>query len=105
MLGIPEVEVVVVHRARGEVFRSGSLEQSQQSVGIEILCLPLGNEVDVAVLGGVSVVLQVMFILRAALFIQPPRIPLALPGYGVSSPMQVNAKLGIAKPFRAFVLA
>ena len=52
----------------------------------------------------VTVVLEMVFVLLTALFIEPPSIPFPLFGDRVGSPMQVDSKLSISEPLRALVL-
>src|ERR1700722_750714 len=72
-------------------------------VGIPFLGLEQRDQVFVADFGRVSISLEVVLVLRAALDIHIPRIPVAIFDAGLRPPMRPDTEFCIAEPFRDLV--
>ncbi len=103
-LGVPEEEVVVVRAHADEILGPGLLVKLHQAIGIPLLGLPQRDDVLVAELRGVTVMLQVILVMLAALFVDAAGIPVAVHRHGLRAPMGPDAELGIAEPIRTLVL-
>src|SRR5271155_4151048 len=72
-------------------------------VGVPAGCLPYVDDVFVANLGWMAIVLHMVFVLFAALDIHVARVPVTIFDCGLGSPVRPDAELGIAKPIRRLV--
>src|ERR1035437_9798512 len=104
VLGVPQVEVVVVHSHRHEVFGAGLLIKLDEVIGVELAPVPGEADVLEADLGGVAVGLDVILVLRAVLHVHVARIPISVLGGGLRSPMGPHAEFVVAEPLGNAVL-
>src|ERR1035437_6172363 len=100
ILGIPKVKSIMMYSHTAEIFRSGLLVEAQQMVRIESFGCPGGNHIFESDLGGMSIRLHVVLVLLAALDIHVARIPVAVLGSRLRSPVCPNAELGVTIPVR-----
>ena len=103
-LRVPEEEVVVVRAHAHEVLGPGLLVELHQAIGIPLLGLPQGDDVLVAELRGVAVMLEVVLVVLAALLVHAAGVPVAVHGHGLRTPVGPDAELGVAEPVRTLVL-
>ena len=103
-LRVPAIEVVVVLGDDAEVLRAGLLVERHQPVGVPLLGLPERDDVLVAELRRMAVVRDVILVVRAALLVHLPGIPVALHRHRLRSPHRPDAQLGVAEPFGTPVL-
>src|ERR1035437_6032679 len=104
VLGVPQVEVIVVHSHGHEVFGAGLFIKLDQVIGVELAAVPGQADVLEADLGGVAVGLDVILVLRAVLHVHVTRVPIAEFGGGLRSPMGPHAEFVIAEPLGNAVL-
>ena len=103
-LGVPEEEVVVVRAHADEVLSPGFLVELHEAIGIPLLGLPQRDDVLVAELGRVAVMLEVILVVAAALLVDAAGVPVAIHRHGLRTPVGPDAELGVAEPVRALVL-
>jgi len=101
---IPGIEAVVMVRERNEQFRACAAVEIHQLVGLPIQKRPLGAKVLIAELRWMSVMLQMVAILPLVIDIHVARIPIAVLGDALRTPVIPDAELGILVPFGALVL-
>ena len=88
---------------RDVVLRSRLFIEAHQIVGVEFVGLPGLDHIHKARLRRMAVVFQVVLVLRLALDIHAPRIPVAILGRGLRPPVVPHAELGVGKPVRHVV--
>ena len=103
-LRVPEEEVVVVRAHADEVLRPGLLVELHQAVRVPFLRLPQRDDVLVAELRRMAVVLQVILVMLVARLVHAPRVPVAVHRHRLRSPVRPDAELGIAEPVGTLVL-
>src|SRR6476659_4126243 len=94
---VPQEEVIMVRSHADEVFGSCSLVQSHQTVRIPFVRLPKRDDILVAVGRWMSVMLQVIFILRMTLLVHLSRIPIPVHRHSLGPPMRPYPEFGITK--------
>ena len=104
VLGVPQVVVVVVVAQHEEILCSAAFVALHESHGIPFLGLEEWQDVLVAELGGVAVVVAVVLILMGALLIEAACHPVAAALDTLCAPMRPDAELGIAEPLGRLVL-
>src|ERR1035441_10173277 len=104
VLGVPQVEVIVVHSHGHEVLGAGLFIKLDQVIGVEVAAVPGVADILEAELGGVAVSLDVILVLRAVLDVHVAGIPIAVLGGGLRSPMGPHAELVVAEPLGNLVL-
>ena len=82
-----------------KVFRARLLVELHQMVRIELIGRPDLADIFVAEFRGMAVVLDVIFVLFAALNIDIAGVPVAILGGRLRSPVRPDAELGVAEPF------
>ena len=99
-------KAVMVFGDRDDVARAGIVKELCPRIRIEVLGGELRDQVLVAETGLRAVSGDVVREVRHVLLIHVARVPLAAEaGDGVHAPMDEDAKLGIAKPFRRLIRA
>ncbi|MGY2736764.1 hypothetical protein ACVWYO_004438 [Sphingomonas sp. UYP23] len=98
VLRIPQVEIVVMHAHRHEIFRAGLGVARHQRVGLPTLRLPERNDVLVALFGRMAVSLEMMVVMRVARDIHPARVPVAARRDGLRAPMRPDSELRVLEP-------
>src|SRR4051812_35012934 len=93
----------MMHAHADEVFRARRDIAIHQSVRIKLLRRPQWNDVLVAELGRMSIMLEMMGVKRVTGDVHPTGIPIASARDRLRSPMRPDAKLGISKPRRRLV--
>ena len=76
-----------------------------QCVRIKLLRLPQGADILVSEFGRMAVVAQMILILRLALDIHVPRIPVAEHRHALRSPVAPDSEFGVPEPFRCGILS
>src|SRR5512140_1698588 len=89
-----------MHRHATEVLRAGLSVKLHQVIRIELIGLPCRYYVFESELRRVAVGLDVVLILPAALYIHVARVPVAVLGGGLRTPVSPDAELGVAVPIR-----
>ena len=100
VLGLPQIETVVVHCHAAEILCTGFLVEGDEVVGVESIGLPRGDYVLEAELRGVAVGSDVILVLLVPLDVHIAGVPVAVLGGGLRAPMRPDAELGVAKPCR-----
>src|SRR5450755_253993 len=104
MLGIPEVEIVVMDTHADEVLRASLLVELNEVIGVELVAFPGRDNVLKTEFTGVTVGGNVVLVLLATLHVHVAGIPVAGFGSGLRTPMGPNAKLRIAEPLGNLIL-
>ena len=103
-LRVPQEEIVVVRAHADEILRPGLLVELHEAVGVPLLGLPERNDVLVAELRRMAVVLQVVLVMAAALVVHAAGVPVAVHRHGLRPPVRPDAELGVAEPVGALIL-
>ncbi len=105
-VGLVHGKAVMVLSDRDDVARAGIVKELCPRIRIEVLGGEFGDQVLVAEAGLRAVGGDVVGEVRHVLLIHVARVPLAAEaGHGVHAPMDEDAELGIAKPFRRLICA
>ena len=99
-LRVPQEEVVVVAAHADEVAGPGLLVEGHQAVGVPLLGLPQRDDVLVAELRRMAVVLDVVGVVAVAGFVHAARVPIAVHRHRLRAPVRPDAELGVAEPIR-----
>ena len=83
---------------------AGPLVELDESVGVEILGLPEGDDILVAELRRVAIGLDVVLIGAVALDVHISAIPVIYAGDGARAPVHEDAELCVAEPAGTVVL-
>ena len=103
-LRVPQEEIVVVRAHADEVLRPGLLVELHQTVGVPLLRLPQRDDVLVAELRRMPVVLEVILVMLVARLVHAAGVPVAVHRHGLRSPVRPDAELGVAEPVGTLVL-
>ncbi len=102
--GVPEVEVVMMDAHAHEVARAGLLVHGHQAIGVPFLGLPERDDILVTQLRGMTVMLEVILVLRMSLDVEMPGVPVAEHGHGLRPPVSPDAQFRVTKPVRILIL-
>ena len=92
--GLPQVEPIVMHGHAAEISRSRFLVERDQVLGIELIGFPGGDDILKSELGGMAVVLDLIFVLPIALDLHVARVPVAVLGRGLRAQCARMPNLG-----------
>ena len=101
---VPQVEVVVMDAHAHEVLGACLGVHRHEPIGVPVLGLPQRNDLFVAVLARMAVVLQVMLVVAVARLVHAPGVPVAVQRHRLRSPVGPDAELGVAEPLGTLVL-
>ena len=87
-----------------EILGAATLIARHQTVGIPVLGLEQGQDILIAKLRGMTVVLTVVLVFPITLHIHLARHPVATPLYTLGTPMGPDAELRITEPLWCLVL-
>ena len=90
----------MVYAHADEILGAGFLIKLHQTIGVEPIALPGRNDILEAELAGMPIMLQVVFVLRAAFDVHTAGIPIPILGSRLRPPMRPDSELGVAEPFR-----
>ena len=98
VLGVPEVEVVVVDAHGEEVFGAGLLVEIHEVFGVPLVGGEEGDEVFVADLGLGAEAFEVVVVLVGAFDVHVAGVPVAVADGGLGTPVGPDAELGVGEP-------
>src|ERR1035437_7848617 len=105
VVGLPHVEVIVMHSHADEILGPGLLVQRHQRIRIELVAFP-DPPADVLVpeFRGVAVILEMILVSRIAFDVHALGVPVAELGGRFRSPVRPDPELGVAVPIRHLVI-
>src|SRR5690242_7402858 len=87
-----------------KIFSSCFFKKLHEFFGIPTFCLPQRDDVLITKLRGMSIMSEMVFVIRIVFYIHFSGIPIALAGHSLRSPVCPVSEFGIAEPLGILIL-